>query len=209
MPLNILFFRTGIYKSQKKINEYLLPYITAKDDLKNASSFSPLPKRGLLPIVGFCGSITSHPSRIQYINRLKMNLSIKKKFILKTEYWGGNPHNIDVINEFLKNINESYFTLCTRGAGNWSSRFYQVLYLGRIPIVVNTDMVLPFEDRINWKEVIVLSDSENDLTHNIIQFWGQKDIIQAQIRCREIYETYLDTEKWCKIITEEILIPNK
>jgi hypothetical protein len=30
-----------------------------------------------------------------------------------------------------------------------------VLYLGRISLVVNTDLVLPFEDRINWSTVII------------------------------------------------------
>jgi hypothetical protein len=209
VPTNILFFRSGMYKSQKKPNEYLLPYIYAINDMKGVSPFPPMPKRGMHPIVGFCGSILSHTSRVQFTNKLKMNPGIKKNFILKTNYWGGNPHNVNVINEFINNIRDTYFTLSTRGSGNWSARFYQVLYVGRIPIVVNTDIVLPFEDRINWRDIIVYCDSENDLVPNINTFWQTKDIVQAQIRCKEIYDTYLDTEKWCKIITDEILIPNK
>ena len=208
IPENVLLFRTGIYKSLQKPNEYLLPYPGTKSDLKNEPSFEPLPK-SLKPVVGFCGSITSHPSRLKYINRLKQLQNIKKNLIIKTEYWGGNPHNIDVANEFINNIKDSHFTLSTRGAGNWSARFYQVLYLGRIPLVVNTDMVFPFEDRINWKDIIVCCDSENDIGNNLKYFWNTKDIVQAQIKCKEIYDTYLDIEKWCKIITEEILIYNK
>ena len=209
IPNNVLLFRTGMYKSQQKYNEYLLPYPVTKSDLRNEPPFDPLLKKGLKPIVGFCGSIISHPSRVQYINKLKQIPNIKKNIIIKTEYWGGKPHNIDVIEEFINNIKNSYFTLSTRGTGNWSARFYQVLYLGRIPLVVNTDLVLPFEDRINWRAAIVYCDSENDIENNLKNFWNTKDIVQAQIKCKEIYDTYLDMEKWCKIITEEILITNK
>jgi len=209
IPENVLLFRTGMYKSLQKPNEYLLPYPITKSDLKNEPPFDPLPKKGLKPVVGFCGSITSHPSRVQYINKLKQVPNIKKNIIIKTEYWGGKPHNIDVVKEFINNIKDSYFTLSTRGTGNWSARFYQVLYLGRIPLVINTDLVFPFEDRINWRDIIVFCDSENDIENNLKNFWNTKDILQAQIKCKEIYDTYLDIEKWCKIITEEILIPNK
>ena len=209
IPNNILLFRTGMYKSLQKSNEYLLPYPITKSDLKNEPPFDPLPKKGLKPVVGFCGSIISHPSRVQYINKLKQIPNIKKNIIIKTEYWGGNPHNIDVVKEFINNIKDSYFTLSTRGTGNWSARFYQVLYLGRIPILVNTDLVFPFEDRINWRDIIVYCDSENDIENNLKNFWNTKDILQAQIKCKEIYDTYLDIEKWCKIITKEILIYNK
>jgi hypothetical protein len=209
IPKNVLFFRTGFYKSQKKHNEYLLPFIFAEVELQGSQPLEPLAKVGAQPTVGFCGSITSHPSRLSFINKLKMAITIKKKFILKTEYWGGNPHNNGVVNEFVTNIKDTHFTLSTRGTGNWSARFYQVLYLGRIPIFVNTDMELPFEDRINWRDTIVYCDSENDIANNVKLFWSTKDIVQAQLRCKDIYNTYLAPERWGKIITEEILIPNK
>jgi hypothetical protein len=209
IPNSVLLFRTGLYRSQKKQNEYLLPFLWANSEMKNEPSFLPLIKTSIHPSVGFCGSVISHPSRIQFINRLKLAPNIKKNFILKTEYWGGNQHNDNVIKEFVNNIKSSHFTLSTRGTGNWSARFYQVLSLGRIPVIVDTDIILPFEDRINWQDLIVYCNSENDITPNIRQFWLQKDIIQAQIRCKEIYDTYLSAEKWCKIITEEILIPLK
>jgi hypothetical protein len=209
IPKNVLFFRTGFYKSQKRPNQYLLPFIFAEVELQGAQPLEPLAKVGAQPSVGFCGSITSHPSRLSFINKLKMATTIKKKLILKTEYWGGNPHNNGVVNEFVTNIKDTHFTLSTRGTGNWSARFYQVLYLGRIPIYVNTDMELPFEDRINWRDTIVYCDSENDIATNVKFFWSTKDIVQAQLRCKEIYNTYLAPHRWGKIITEEILIPNK
>jgi len=207
IPLNVLLFRAGLYKSQRKSNEYLLPHIWSEDGV--GSSLVPLPRKTIHPHVGFCGTLSSHPCRIRHINKLQMAPDIRKKFILRTDYWAGKPHDKEVIHEFIKNIQETNFTLCSRGAGNWSARFYQVLYLGRIPIVVNSDSVLPFEDRINWRDTIVYCDSENDIANTIRQFWREKDIVQAQIHSKNIYDTYLAPEKWCKIITDEILIPNR
>lgn len=140
-----------------------------------------------------------------------MNLKkdLRKIFILRTDYWGGKPHDKQIVTEFVKNIQDTYFTLSGRGAGNWSARFYQVLYLGRIPIVVNTDIVLPFEDKINWNDIIILCNSNNDIANNIKRAWISKDIIQMQIKCKEVYDTYLAPEKWCKFIVNDIFLPIK
>jgi hypothetical protein len=208
IPNNVFLFRSGMYKSQKKSNEFLIPHIWTSDGIDN-NRFPPLGKVTHHPIVGFCGCINTHPCRFTHINKLNMSPDIKKKFILRSQYWAGKPHDSQVINEFTNNIKESHFTLCSRGNGNWSARFYQVLHLGRIPIVVNTDLVLPFEDRINWRDIIVFCDSENDINNNIRSFWRNKNIVEAQNKCRETYEAYLAPERWCKIITDEILIPNK
>jgi hypothetical protein len=204
IPENVLFFRSGMYRSYRKQNEFLIPHIWSEDGMEGLT-FNPLPKRGIHPIIGFCGSITSHPCRIKHLNKLNMSPNIKKKFIIRSNYWAGKPHDKQVISDFIKNIQETYFTLSSRGAGNWSARFYQVLYMGRIPIVVDTDLVMPFEDRINWRDIIVFCDSENDILNNIHNFWETKDIIQAQHKCKEIYNTYLSPQKWCTIIAEELL----
>ncbi len=60
--------------------------------------------------------------------------------------------------EFEDNILETDYTLCVRGSGNFSARFYETLCLGRIPIFVDTDCVLPLERKIRWKEHCVWVD---------------------------------------------------
>lgn len=207
IPPNVLLFRPGMYKSQQRLNEFLLPYVWVIDELKGEHSFSPLPKMSIRPTIGFCGSITSHPCRVSHINAIKRTPDIKCNFILRTQYWGGKNGDIGVITDFRKNVEGNHFTLCSRGSGNWSARFYQVLYMGRIPAVVNTDLVLPFEDRINWRDIIVLCDNENTLSTSIKHFWNTKDIPTAQAICKDIFEQFLSPAAWCKIIAEEILEP--
>ena len=50
---------------------------------------------------------------------------------------------------------DSSFSLCIRGNGNFSYRFYEALSFGRIPILIDTDVELPFESIINWKDHII------------------------------------------------------
>ena len=57
--------------------------------------------------------------------------------------------------EFIRNILSSDYTLCFRGSGNYSLRFYETLCLGRIPLFINTDCKLPFEDEINWRDMFM------------------------------------------------------
>lgn len=44
------------------------------------------------------------------------------------------------------------YGLCVRGCGNFSSRLYETLSCGRLPVFVDTDCVLPFDDLIDWRE---------------------------------------------------------
>ena len=49
-----------------------------------------------------------------------------------------------------------------RGGGNFSKRFYETLAMGRIPALVDTDCLLPFESTMTWKDHIV-SAGQNEL----------------------------------------------
>ena len=54
--------------------------------------------------------------------------------------------------EYWNNMLSTPFTLCVRGNGNFSVRFYETLALGRIPILFDTDCVLPLSNEIDWKK---------------------------------------------------------
>ena len=47
--------------------------------------------------------------------------------------------------EYWNNMLSAPFTLCVRGNGNFSVRFYETLALGRIPVFYNSDCVLPLD----------------------------------------------------------------
>ncbi len=84
---------------------------------------------------------------------------INSNFIIRSHYSAGKQKKNDKVQshtlEFYDNIRDSDYVLCIRGAGNFSVRFYETLAMGRIPIFINTDSVLPLSHVIPWKHHVV------------------------------------------------------
>jgi len=57
--------------------------------------------------------------------------------------------------EFVESIKNSDFVLTPKGDGNYSNRFLETLSLGRVPVLIDTDAVLPLEDVIDYSKIMV------------------------------------------------------
>lgn len=193
IPENVRLYRTSLLRSRQKDNEYLLPYVWGFVGLEA----SPL-KKGKFPIVGFCGLNSIY--RQKTLSLFMKNRRIKSNFIIRDKFWGGNPHNQNLIQEFEKNMIESHFNICNRGEGNFAIRFYQTLSCGRIPILLNTDIILPFEDKIKWRKIIIIADTEEKLVKKTLKYWNKKNIVKKQIKCKKIYDEYFANSKFFDII---------
>lgn len=184
LPRNVFLYRTSLLKSkQHPTNEMVLPYIWESID----DQFDPLEKMPK-PIVGFCGLNCIY--RDKTLKTFHSSKQINTRFIVRNRFWGGNPHDPTIINEFKSNMKNSHFNICNRGNGNFSMRFYQTLSAGRIPILLNSDMVLPFEDEINWNHYIVIANTNEELLAKLLDYWNNKDIVKMQISCKELYDKY-------------------
>lgn len=127
-------------------------------------------------------------------DRIKSNIIFRNKFAS-----GIRDNNQKARLEFLNNIINNNYTVCMRGAGNYSIRFYETLCLGRIPIFVNTDCVLPFEDKINWKEHCIWIEEEelNNIGDKIIDFHkniSNSDFLKYQQKNRNLWEKYFSIQ---------------
>ncbi|MEE4247598.1 MAG: exostosin family protein, partial [Kangiellaceae bacterium] len=80
----------------------------------------------------------------------------------------GHPTSL----EFYENIKNSDYVVCMRGAGNFSNRFYETLAMGRIPVFINTDCLLPLEEVIQWKNHVVWVEynEREKITEKILEF---------------------------------------
>ena len=183
IPHHVRLYRTSLYKSKQKSNEYVLPYIWEKIKMP----FFYLEK-GNYPIVGFCGLNSKFRNRTLEI--FYRNKNIKTNYIIRKYFWGGKPHDPKVVNDFENNMMTSHFNICNRGNGNFSMRFYQTLSAGRIPILLNTDIVLPFDNEIDWNDIIILGDTEEELLYKVLKYWNTKNILEMQAKCKEVYDTY-------------------
>ena len=70
--------------------------------------------------------------------------------IVDTGGFTGSPEQVA---QYDRQMRELTYVLCPRGLENYSFRLYEALKFGRIPVLVDTETVLP--EGVNWDELIV------------------------------------------------------
>ena len=190
IPSDVLLFRAGMIKSKRKPNEYIFPvYWMVTPHLE------PLQKSEK-PCVSFCGSLASHPIRQVYLDKMQNNTLLKTNFIRRSAFWNGKPGDKQTIDEFNENLKSSEFTFCPRGTGNFSMRFYETLKAGRIPVIINEELVMPFKDGlIDWPSICVIVNPDEDISQKIYDFWKNNDIYEVQKKCANTYNEYMAAGK--------------
>ncbi len=98
--------------------------------------------------------------------------------------------------EYLDSIIESDFVLAPKGDGNYSNRFLKTLCLGRIPVIVDTDIVLPLEEAIDYSKIIVRvpMNRVGDTARYIREFYdslSEEEWAERQRMARKAFEEYL------------------
>tara|TARA_Y100000588_G_C13716405_1_gene695269 strand:+ start:55 stop:576 length:522 start_codon:yes stop_codon:yes gene_type:complete len=136
---------------------------------------------------------------------------INTNIIRRTRYKGGLisiNDDIDFLKqEFYNNIIDTDYTLCVRGTGNFSTRFYETLALGRIPIFINTDCILPFDDVIDWERHILWIEL-NQVQHirEIIKDFHSKHTTtsfrELQNNNRRLWENYFSFSGYYDKLTD-------
>jgi hypothetical protein len=168
---------------------------------------------GLLKLfANYTGLIRLFPTRISHSyraraivalkisNKVKPNLRIKSTFAFgpNGQLNTGNTQESDMEfrKNFINNILESDYTLCVRGIGNNSIRFFETLCCGRIPVFVNTNSVLPFDHIIDWRKKCVWVEEKNidnigEVVSKFHKEISDEEYQRLQIELRNIWEEYL------------------
>lgn len=142
---------------------------------------------------------SSGSKRAYYLNKLVISNNLKSDFILRSNYRAGVQNEnskLQTSEVFYNNIFSNLYTFCMRGAGNFSVRFYEILAVGRIPILLNTDCRLPLSGVIDWeKHIVIIEDTKKEsLEAQILKFHNSKsseEIESIQKSNRLLWETYL------------------
>lgn len=143
LPDNLFLFRTSAFKSTITPSERILPVLIPD----HKPGYLQLDKYKTNNLIAFCGHIEG--VRGQIVEKMMM-LGDRFKPIIRQGFWAPGVGKVQARREFYQNMRECSYTLCMRGGGNFSYRFYEALSFGRIPILIDTDMVLPFEEKIDW-----------------------------------------------------------
>jgi hypothetical protein len=142
--------------------------------------------------------------RAHVIDRLRKASGIKTNIVERERFLAGalqkGELNLDAYviarHEYVQNLLASDYALCVRGGGNFSFRLYEALQLGRIPLFINTDCVLPWPEHIPWRSLCVwVEQAELDgleetlLAHH--RRLGRGGFEDQQRQCRAVWEDYL------------------
>ncbi len=225
-----IILRTSFFKSKQRSNEKAFPGWSIDFMKKFQGDKSPITKRPKVKI-SYCGYVDKlEESKTGLLGKMKSALApitkenesygsiirgkavrallkdntIETDFIIRDGFWAqGITDKLKVRDEYMQNMFSSPYALVTRGAGNFSYRLLEVMSCGRIPVFINTDSVLPMENKINWKKQTVWLE-ENEIPkigkvvsdfHNSVSDSYFKEL---QNQNRKIYEEYLSPTGYFK-----------
>jgi hypothetical protein len=189
-------FRTSFYKSTQRRSEFALPAWSMDPGLFPPRCWLPT------PTVGFCGQMHPLDVRKAALDVLDNDNNVTSLFIRRDQFWGGwtNGRNADIgaqlRQEFLANVAASDYTLCARGGGNFSFRIYETMACGRIPLLVDTDCVLPFDFLIDWGKLFPIV-KKSDISHigeallNFHNKLGPEEFVERQKMMRKLWEEWI------------------
>ncbi len=122
------------------------------------------------------------------------NFIIRRSFSGLRSTIGGDPETMR--REFIDSIVNADFVLTPKGDGNYSNRFLETLSFGRIPVIADTEIVLPLENEIDYSKIIVRVPMEQitDTPRYIRDFYDaltDEEWRSRQQLARETFEQYL------------------
>lgn len=112
--------------------------------------------------------------------------------------------------EYLETSAHADFVLAPKGDGNYSNRFLKTLAFGRIPVVVDTDIVLPLEDVIDYSKIIVRVPMKDvaktpEYIRTFYDALSQEEWKQRQQRARETFTIYLQQDSFLRYFFNNVL----
>lgn len=164
----------------------------------------------LLDIVGSNRKINVYcnPGYIARRNAIKSIINNRSEIHLDyaSVSWEDQKENPQYFKQsYLESIINAEYVICSSGFGNYSYRFYETLAAGRIPIFINTNSELPFENIIDWKSVAIWCEENesNRVGKKTISFHSKftpQSFLDLQKEIREIYLNYMCMDGFCRNI---------
>lgn len=114
----------------------------------------------------FVGDFSTHPIRSKMWERF---LGLPRTYIVGTGMWR-NPHTRS---EFLKVLGNTKYSLCPRGTGPGTIRFWESMAMGACPIHIGDSLKLPeAENSSLWCK---LSEDLKDLAHERLSSYNNEE----------------------------------
>ncbi len=166
-------------------------YVGLDIPLLSATHRFPLFKQSKKYLASFVGRFSTHPIRQRMAEKLSNRPGL---FIKDGEISEG---------DFVKLILRSYVSLCPRGYGGSSFRFFESLQLGVVPLMIGNVDTRPFKEFIDWNAISFFARDENSALA-ILEKANLKQLLNMGQRALSFYRSDLDYGKWCKYVIMEL-----
>lgn len=149
-----------------------------------------------------------HRAHLLYL--LEQSGELVTNFIYREQYRGGattEEMREQTTREYYNNLRDSDYVLCVRGGGNFSVRLYETLMMGRIPVFVNTDCLLPFPEVIDWRSHVVWVEwnERASIAEKILEFHKRHtatSFMQLQKANRELWLNQLSVAGIYRLLSQ-------
>jgi glycosyltransferase involved in cell wall biosynthesis len=203
------FFRASIKHSSKDSAAFALPYPV--DDFCNRCHFESDRIKYDVSFVGFIGDAVSGPVRRAMVESLQRTSQLRAYISVSERFHGFEEPEVRLRRRelFVESLASSWLVICPRGTGENSYRFFETLSMGRIPVLLSDDCLLPFEESIDYDSIILrIPEHAADRSAEILQQWLASQTIGSVIdRCkkaRKVWEQYLACPQWNRRIIETL-----
>ena len=107
---------------------------------------------------------------------------------------------------FRKIMGSSIFSICPRGYGPASFRFYESLEMGAIPIYISDDFVLPYSDILDWNKLCLLIglDEIDSIPEKVNKIIESNKHIEMSKYGKNCFKKYFNTDFMSKKIIETV-----
>lgn len=148
--------------------------------------------------------------RTRILHALERTPGVECAFRPQRAYRGGartTEERDRTTRQFYDNVHDTDYTVCVRGGGNFSVRLYETLAMGRIPLYVHTDDLLPWTDRVDWRDAVVWIDSR-DVDHvgeillDVHARMTSDEFEARQLLCRKLWERHCSYEGFFRSVMQ-------
>jgi Exostosin family len=135
------------------------------------------------------------------------NLRARSSFSASPKTAEGDMQNLR--EEMVDTILNSDYALDVRGDANNSTRLFEILSLGRIPVIIDTERNFPFSDKIDYSSFALIVDFRDikKLPGRIAEFHkniSPERFEQMQKNARDAYVNYFRIDALTRHVVEEL-----
>lgn len=156
--------------------------------------------------------------RRRALSALRSSNAIDVKVIERASYSlhqgsvSGDPARLRA--EYQENMAASTLALCVRGDANASQRFYEALSAGRVPLLLDTDSVLPLEGVAPYEKCLIrVPHNEVALLPGRAAAWHAAQtaasFLEVGKEAKNLFQNYLRLDRYFEIVFDRGRSPYK